>query len=108
MREMLLAYTQVACFGTRNSMHKRYWQIFPHLAWKSPAMARSLNLVEPLTAREIEILQLMAEGCSNRQIAEKLILAEGTVKFYVHAVLVKLGVHSRTQAVFEAKKQKII
>ena len=61
-----------------------------------------------MTAREIEILQAMAEGFSNHQIAEKFILAEGTVKFYVHAVLEKLGVHNRTQAVLEAKKQKII
>jgi LuxR family transcriptional regulator, maltose regulon positive regulatory protein len=66
------------------------------------------GLVEPLTAREVEILQAMAEGLSNRQIAEKFILAEGTVKFYVHAVLEKMGVHNRTQAVIEAKKQKMI
>jgi DNA-binding NarL/FixJ family response regulator len=71
-------------------------------------MARSLNPVEPLTAREMDVLRLMAEGCSNSQIAEKLILAEGTVKFYVHAVLAKLGVHNRTKAVVEAKKQEII
>jgi LuxR family maltose regulon positive regulatory protein len=68
----------------------------------------SEGLVEPLTAREIEILQAMAEGLSNHQIADKLILAEGTVKFYVHAVLAKLGVHNRTKAILEAKKQGII
>ncbi len=68
----------------------------------------SEGLVEPLTVREVEILQAMAEGLSNRQIAGKFVLAEGTVKFYVHAVLEKLGVHNRTQAVIEAKKQKII
>ncbi len=66
------------------------------------------GFVESLTAREIEVLQIMAEGLSNHEIAEKLFLAEGTVKFYVHAVLEKLGVHNRTQAVIEAKKQKII
>jgi LuxR family maltose regulon positive regulatory protein len=66
------------------------------------------GLVEPLTAREIDILRTMAEGCSNHQIAEKFVLADGTVKFYVHAVLEKLGVHNRTQAVIEAKKLKII
>jgi LuxR family maltose regulon positive regulatory protein len=66
------------------------------------------GLVEPLTSREIEILQAMAEGLSNHQIADKYILAEGTVKFYVHAILAKLGVHNRTQAVIEAKKLKVI
>ena len=68
----------------------------------------SIALVDPLTAREIEILHAMAEGLTNHQIAEKFFLAEGTVKFYVHAVLEKLGVHNRTQAVIQAKKQGII
>jgi LuxR family maltose regulon positive regulatory protein len=76
------------------------------------AAARSAGqtsrLVEPLTEREMDVLRLMGEGFSNHQIAGKLILAEGTIKFYVHAVLEKLGVHNRTQAVLEAKKQKII
>jgi LuxR family transcriptional regulator, maltose regulon positive regulatory protein len=66
------------------------------------------DLVETLTARETEILRAMAEGLSNSQIAEKFVLAEGTVKFYVHAILEKLGVHNRTQAVVEAKKLAII
>jgi LuxR family maltose regulon positive regulatory protein len=66
------------------------------------------GLAEPLTAREIEILQAMAEGCSNHQIAERFVLADGTVKFYVHAVLEKMGVHNRTQAVIEAKKRRMI
>jgi len=80
-------------------------------AFDSPRPAaepRSSPLADPLTAREMEILLAMAEGLSNRQIAEKFILAEGTVKFYVHAVLAKLGVHNRTQAVVEAKKQGMI
>jgi len=107
MREMLLAYTHAA--SSENKFHaQKVLEVFPAPGPVGASIARSSNLVEPLTNREIEILQAMAEGCSNRQIAEKLILAEGTVKFYVHAVLVKLGVHSRTQAVFEAKKQKII
>jgi LuxR family transcriptional regulator, maltose regulon positive regulatory protein len=72
------------------------------------SLISSHGLGEQLTARESEILQAMAEGLTNRQIADKLILAEGTVKFYVHEVLEKLGVHSRTQAVIEAKKIKTI
>jgi LuxR family maltose regulon positive regulatory protein len=107
IRGLLEAYAHAA-----SSEHVAYAQkLMEAFAAASPAMASivpSLGLVEPLTAREIEILQAMAEGCSNRQIAEKLILAEGTVKFYVHAVLEKLGVHNRTQAVLEAKKQGLI
>jgi len=61
-----------------------------------------------LTTREHDILRLMAAGLSNRQIAEKLVLAEGTVKFYVHAVLEKLQVHSRTQAIVKARELHLI
>jgi len=107
IREMLLAYTQVP--GAKQAVYAhQLLAAFPTPGLAEPAMARSLNPVEPLTARELDVLRLMAEGCSNSQIAEKLILAEGTVKFYVHAVLGKLGVRNRTQAGIEAKKQKII
>jgi LuxR family transcriptional regulator, maltose regulon positive regulatory protein len=66
------------------------------------------DLVEPLTLRELDVLRLMVAGFSNRQIAEKLVIAEGTVKFYVHAVLEKLQVHSRTQAIALAKERNLI
>lgn len=61
-----------------------------------------------LTSREIEVLQRMAEGFSNRQIAQQLILAEGTVKFYIHSIYEKLDAHNRTKALIEAKKRKLI
>jgi LuxR family maltose regulon positive regulatory protein len=66
------------------------------------------GLPDPLTPREVDVLRLLAEGMSNRAIAEKLVLAEGTVKYYVHTVLDKLGVSNRTQAGIEAKKHKLI
>jgi two-component system response regulator DevR len=52
-----------------------------------------------LTEREREILELMGEGLTNRQIAERLFLAEKTVKNYVTSVLAKLGMERRTQAI---------
>ncbi|MFC5290621.1 response regulator [Actinokineospora guangxiensis] len=52
-----------------------------------------------MTEREREVLELMGEGLSNRQIAERLFLAEKTVKNYVTSVLAKLGMQRRTQAV---------
>jgi DNA-binding NarL/FixJ family response regulator len=52
-----------------------------------------------LTDRERRVLELMGEGLSNRQIAERLFLAEKTVKNYVTSVLAKLGMERRTQAV---------
>jgi DNA-binding NarL/FixJ family response regulator len=65
---------------------------------------RLRNPVEPdpvagkLTAREREILDLIADGCTNRQIGERLFLAEKTVKNYVSGLLTKLGMQRRTQA----------
>src|SRR5512133_4163976 len=55
-------------------------------------------VAESLTAREREILDLIADGCTNRQIGERLFLAEKTVKNYVSALLTKLGMQRRTQA----------
>ena len=52
----------------------------------------------PITARELEILQLVAEGMSNRQIGHRLSITEGTVKNHVHNALEKLGLDNRIQA----------
>lgn len=60
-------------------------------------------LAEPLSERELDILRLMAEGDSNKEIAAALYIAEGTVKNHVTNVLGKLGVRDRTQAVLRAR-----
>ncbi len=65
-------------------------------------------LAEPLTAREIDILRLLTEGLSNREIAEKLFLTEGTVKNHITNILGKLGVRDRTQAALKAKELRLI
>ena len=59
-------------------------------------------LIEPLSERELEVLRLLAAGLSNREIAEELIVAIGTVKKHTHNIYGKLGVRSRTQAVLRA------
>jgi len=59
---------------------------------------------ETLTEREREILTLVAKGVPNRQIAESLFLAEGTVKNHMSSILSKLGVRDRTQAALKAKE----
>jgi LuxR family maltose regulon positive regulatory protein len=107
MRELLQMYVH-AGRGEQISYAYKLLAAFNVPITSVPVESPLSNLVESLTAREIEILQAMGEGLSNHQIAEKFVLAEGTVKFYVHAVLEKLGVHNRTQAVLEAKKIKII
>ncbi len=57
------------------------------------------SLVESLTAREKEVLQLMAEGLANKQIAMKLNISEHTVKFHLSSLYAKFNVSSRTEAV---------
>ncbi len=57
---------------------------------------------EPLTPREMDVLRLLAQGHSNKEIARILHLVEETVKFHVRHILAKLGVQSRTQAVLAA------
>jgi DNA-binding NarL/FixJ family response regulator len=57
----------------------------------------------PLSDRELEVLRLLAEGRSNREIAAAVFLAEGTVKNHVSAVLTKLGARDRTQAALRAR-----
>lgn len=62
----------------------------------------SLDQPDPLTTREIEILRLMASGFSNKEIANSLDVAEGTVKNHVSNILSKMGVRDRTRAVLKA------
>ncbi len=66
------------------------------------------DLVEPLSERELEILGVLATGASNREIASKLFIAEGTVKNHVTNILGKLGVRDRTQAALKAKDMRLI
>lgn len=66
------------------------------------------NLFEPLSSREQDVLKLIARGFSNQKIADKLFLAEGTIKNYVSVILDKLQVKSRVQAVLVAEKNQLI
>jgi len=70
-------------------------------------VARS-PLVEPLSERELEVLQLIADGMSNREIAEKLIIGEGTVKTHINNTYSKLDVQSRTRAIARARELKLL
>ncbi|WP_036138967.1 response regulator [Novilysobacter defluvii] len=68
----------------------------------------SLDQPDPLTERETEILRLMAGGFSNKEIANSLGVAEGTIKNHVSNILSKLGVRDRTRAVLKAFELKLV
>jgi LuxR family maltose regulon positive regulatory protein len=107
MQELLKLYLR-----TQAPSHKPYalklLDEFPRPSQEpSPAKTQPI-LGESLTPREIEVLGLMGTGLSNRQIAENLVLSEGTVKFHVHSILEKLQVHSRTAALVRAKELNLI
>ena len=76
----------------------------------SPDFVRDQDKVEALglTRRELEILELIAEGLSNRQIAERVFVSENTVKTHSSRVFVKLGAQRRTQAVQLGKSLRLI
>jgi DNA-binding NarL/FixJ family response regulator len=59
---------------------------------------------QPLSRREQDVYDLLAEGLTNREIAQRLFIAEGTVKVHVGSILEKLGVRSRTEAAIRAKE----
>ena len=70
-----------------------------------PSPAKPLLSASPLSAREQEVIELLAQGLRDRDIAEKLFISERTVKFHVKNMLKKMDVRTRVQAVFEATQQ---
>jgi LuxR family maltose regulon positive regulatory protein len=73
-----------------------------------PATRPSQPLIEPLSERELEVLQLIAEGLSNREIAQRLVLSLPTVKWHSSNIYGKLGVKNRTTAVVKARELAIL
>jgi DNA-binding NarL/FixJ family response regulator len=66
------------------------------------------ELIEPLTAREREVLEMLARGLGNKEIAGRLKISEHTVKFHVGSILGKLGASTRTEAVSVALRRGLI
>ncbi len=73
-----------------------------------PAPKPDFELVDPLSSREIEILRLVSTGLSNKEIADKLVIAEGTVKNHLTNILAKLSAKDRMQAVIKGRDLGII
>ena len=79
-------------------------RILNHARKAGRAQAEVGPLAEPLSEREMEVLNLIAVGLTNREIAERLFIAVGTVKRHINTIYGKLDVHSRTQAVAQAQE----
>jgi DNA-binding NarL/FixJ family response regulator len=75
---------------------------------ETPGEGSAAAPADPLTARELDILQLIARGYSNPAIADQLHLAPGTVRNYVSNILQKLGVEDRTQAALTAYQRGLL
>jgi LuxR family maltose regulon positive regulatory protein len=80
----------------------------PEQVAPSKTQAPESKLVEPLSAREIEVLQLIAEGLTNQEIADRLYLSMHTVKAHARNIYGKLGAHHRTEAVARARAWGIL
>lgn len=76
--------------------------------WNDPANSAGPPSAPSLTARQVEVLCLLAEGKSNKAIARELDMAENTVRVHVSAILASLGVSSRTEAAVAARVKSII
>ncbi len=66
------------------------------------------NLYERLSPRELEILSHIAQGASDKDIADKLVITEGTVKTHVKHILSKLGAQNRTDAIAKARSRSLL
>jgi ATP/maltotriose-dependent transcriptional regulator MalT len=83
-------------------------QVVPSALVDSQVPGPAQPLIEPLTERELEVLHLIAAGLTNQQIANRLVIALGTVKYYTAQIYGKLGVHNRTQAVARARELALL
>ncbi len=92
--ENLLSFSDAN--NTPDSLIENNRQVFPD------------EMIEPLTAREAEVLEMLIDGASNKSIAYQLNISEHTVKFHVASIFAKLGVNTRTEAVTLALRRGLI
>ena len=107
MHELLAIAAHQAWAGAYTGYFTKLLRAFPTTekpGMPAPAATNSDGLIEPLTAREHEVLKLIAEGNSNQAIAEKLVITVSAVKKHTGNIFGKLNVNSRTQAVARARQ----
>jgi len=83
-------------------------KVVAEFARLTPSTQSAEKLTDPLSEREIEILKILAQGYTNKEIGAQLHLAEGTVKNYVTSILQKIDARDRTQAAIRAQELKLL
>lgn len=101
---LLKGVPRVELLDTIRAVHGGRMRIPTEIAVK---LAERISAIE-LTGRELEVLRLIVNGQSNKEIGSTLLITEGTVKAHVNRILAKLGVNDRTQAVTEALRRGIV
>ena len=98
--------------GIEPTYVRRLLSAFPVANAEPPALSRppdaDAGLIEPLSMRELELLQIIAEGLSNQEVANRLYLSLHTVKVHARNIYAKLGVRNRTQAVAKGRTLGIL
>ncbi len=95
----LLAAVRVVAAGQAVAAPTVTRRLIQHFVGAAPARPRDEAPLRALTMREREVLTLVARGLSNREIADTLVLSQGTVKTHINRILAKLGLRDRIQAV---------
>jgi LuxR family transcriptional regulator, maltose regulon positive regulatory protein len=103
MRVLLFAYLRADNPG-HNKFAKKVLDAFLLIEGEGPPCHKSDELIEPLSARELEVLQLIAQGRTNQEIARYLYISPGTVKAHTASIYRKLDVANRTEAVSRARQ----
>jgi len=81
---------------------QRLLALFPETP-SAPALAEHPAIIEPLSGRELEVLKLLADGLTNKEIAQRLFVSHHTIKVHARNIYSKLDVHNRTGAVARAR-----